>query len=57
MKIQAKAMMNYHDDNSTGFVEIFNNDFDSADRVIKTVKNSKSQDKDEERGDNQETIA
>jgi hypothetical protein len=41
MKVQAKAMMNYHDDNSTGFVEIFNNDFDSADRVIKAVKNSK----------------
>ena len=30
MKIQAKVMMNYYDDNSTGFVEIYNKDFDSA---------------------------
>ena len=38
MKIQAKAMLNYYDDNSTGFVEIYNNDFDSAERVINQVK-------------------
>lgn len=42
MKIQAKVMMNYYDDNSTGFVEIYNKDFDSAERLINQVKNSKS---------------
>ena len=56
MKIQAKAMMNYHDDNSTGFVEIYNNDFNSAERVIGTVKRSKeSEDKQEEEEVNEET--
>lgn len=40
-------MMNYYDDNSTGFVEVYNNDFDSAERVINTVKRSKSEDKEE----------
>lgn len=31
-------MFNYYDDNSTGFVEIYNNDFNSAERVINQVK-------------------
>ena len=48
MKIQAKAMMNYYDDNSTGFVEIYNSDFDSAERLISTVKKSKANDDREE---------
>lgn len=30
MKIQVKVMMNYYDNNSSGFAEIYNNDFDSA---------------------------
>lgn len=30
MKIQSKVMLNYYDDNSTGLVEIYNNDLDSA---------------------------
>lgn len=51
MKIQAKAMMNYYDDNSTGFVEIYNSDFDSAERVISTVKKSKANDNREEEED------
>ncbi len=34
MKIQAKVMMNYYDENSSGFVEIYNGDFKSAERVI-----------------------
>ena len=55
MKIQAKAMMNYHDDNSTGFVEIYNSDFDSAKRVIGTVKRGKGGDEKEEEEDNEET--
>jgi hypothetical protein len=55
MKIQAKVMMNYHDDNSTGFVEIYNSDFDSAERVIGTVKRGKSGDEKEEEEDNEET--
>lgn len=38
MKIQAKVMMNYYDDNSSGFAEIYNNDFDSAQNIIKKVK-------------------
>jgi hypothetical protein len=47
MKIQGKAMMNYHDDNSTGFVEIYSSDFDSAERLINAVKKSRSEDKEE----------
>lgn len=38
MKIQAKVMFNYHDDLSTGFAEVYNNDFNSAERVINQVK-------------------
>ncbi len=30
MKIQGKVMLNYYDDNSTGFVEVYTNDFNSA---------------------------
>ena len=58
MKIQAKAMMNYYDDNSTGFVEIYNSDFDSAERVISTVKKSKAnddRDREEEEEDEETT--
>jgi hypothetical protein len=43
MKIQAKTMFNFYDDNSTGFVEIYNNDFNSAERVINQVKKSKDE--------------
>lgn len=41
MKIQSKVMLNYFDDNSTGFVEVYTNDFDSAQRVINKVRKSK----------------
>ncbi len=40
-------MMNYHDDNSTGFVEIYSSDFDSAERLINAVKKNRNEDKEE----------
>lgn len=36
-------MFNYYDDNSTGFAEIYNKDFNSAERVINLVKYGKSE--------------
>ncbi len=41
-------MFNFYDDNSTGFVEIYNNDFNSAERVINQVKKSKDEEQDNE---------
>lgn len=35
-------MLNYFDDNSTGFVQVYNNDFDSAQRVIQQVRKGKN---------------
>jgi hypothetical protein len=34
MKIQCQVMMNYFDDNSVGFVEVYTKDFDGAERLI-----------------------
>jgi len=45
MKIQAKVMMNYYEDNSSGFSEIYNQDFDSAERLIGHVKSNKKNSK------------
>lgn len=47
MKIQSKVMLNYYDDNSTGFVEVYNNDFNSAQRVIDQVRKGKGDKKDQ----------
>ena len=42
MKIQTKVMMNYHDDNSIGFNEVYHNDFTSVERLIGQVKKNES---------------
>lgn len=42
MMIQLKVMLNYHEDYSTGFVEIYNNDFNSAEKIVKQVRNCKN---------------